>query len=143
MNNNIMIRKAIPADLPDVYRLICALESDTLEHESFSHIFEENLKSNYCYYLVAEIEGIIAGFISLQIQQLLHHSGAVGEIQEFYMDKEYRGKGIGRRLMDEVKRYAMERQLKSLEVTSNKRRTENVDVYESLGFKLTHNKFTI
>jgi (aminoalkyl)phosphonate N-acetyltransferase len=33
--------------------------------------------------------------------------------------------------------------LKSIEVTSNKLRTENVQVYEHLGFRLTHNKFTI
>jgi PhnO protein len=143
INTDIIIRKAITADLPAVYRLICELENDTLEHDSFCQIFEQNLKSKYCFYIVAEIGNKTVGFISLQIQQLLHHSGAVGEVQEFYIDKDYRGKGIGSMLMDEVKQYATDNQLKSLEVTSNKRRTENVNVYESLGFKLTHNKFTI
>lgn len=145
MNNihNIAIRKTISSDLPDVYRLICELENDTFEYESFSRIFEDNLQSENCFYLVAGIENRIVGFISLHIQRLLHHCGGVGEIQEFYIDKEYRGKGIGRHLMDEVKQYAADNQVKSLEVTSNKRRTENVQVYESLGFKLTHNKFTI
>lgn len=33
--------------------------------------------------------------------------------------------------------------LKSIEVTTNKRRVENVLIYENLGFGLTHNKFTI
>ncbi|KAA5532515.1 GNAT family N-acetyltransferase [Taibaiella lutea] len=142
-NSGIIIRKAIPADLSDVYRLICELENDIFEHDIFSGIYEENLKSKYCFYIVAETENKVVGFISLQIQQLLHHCGTVGEVQEFYIDKDYRGKGIGRQLMDEVKQYAAEHQLKGLEVTSNKRRTENVNVYESLGFKLTHNKFTI
>ncbi|MEY4538680.1 MAG: hypothetical protein RLZZ306_437, partial [Bacteroidota bacterium] len=33
--------------------------------------------------------------------------------------------------------------LKSIEVTTNQLRIENVNIYKRLGFKLSHNKFTI
>jgi PhnO protein len=137
------IREATSNDLPSVYGLVCKLENETLKQEVFAQIFEANLKSPNCFYCVAETENRIVGFISFHLQHLLHHCGAVGEVQEFYLDKDFRNKGIGKRLMDEVKKYAEAKNVKSLEVTSNKKRTENIKVYESLGFKLTHNKFTI
>lgn len=136
------IREAALADITHVYRLICELEDELLDYESFRQVYEYNLESAYCFYCVASAENKIIGFISLHIQQLLHHCGAVGEIQEFYIDKDFRGQGIGRLLMNKVGAYAEAGNVKSLEVTSNKKRTENVKVYERLGFKLTHNKFT-
>ena len=137
------IRKAVSGDLPGVYRLICELENDIFQYEVFEQIFEVNLKKPDCIYRVAELENRIVGFISFHIQYLLHHCGAVGEVQEFCIEKGYRNKGIGRCLMNEMKEYARHRNLMSLEVTSNKKRAENIKVYERLGFKLSHNKFTI
>src|SRR5690606_27596214 len=108
-NPNCNIRKATADDLPYIYPLICALANDMLSYESFAQIFEKNINNPDCFYCVAEIENKIIGFISLHIQQLLHHCGAVGEIQEFYTDNDYRGKGMGRLLMDEAKKYAKEK----------------------------------
>lgn len=141
--NDITIRNAASNDLPGVYRLICELENEPFNYELFERIFEANLKRTDCFYYVATSGNNIVGFISFHIQYLLHHCGAVGEIQEFYVDQSFRGKGVGRLLMNEVKKAAVINKVTSLEVTSNKKRVENVAVYESLGFKLTHNKFTI
>ena len=137
------IRKAMSGDLPDVYRLICELENELLNYKNFTTIFNQHLDDPDCVYWVAEDGSKIIGFISLHIQQLLHHCGRVGEVQEFYIDNGYRGKGVGTALMNEAKKYAEAKEVKSFEVTSNKKRVENVKVYERLGFSLTHNKFTI
>lgn len=143
MHNNIpTIRKAGPDDLDEVYRMICALSNETFDRQTFSRVFAHNLSNPDCFYYLATTEDRAIGFISLHIEQLLHHNGEVGEIQEFYIDPDYRGKGIGKLLMHEVNLQATTQGLKSLEVTSNKRRTENVAVYERLGFTLSHNKFT-
>lgn len=137
-----LIRTAKPDDLDEVYRMICALSNETFDRQAFSQVFAHNLSRPDCFYYLATTEDRAIGFISLHITQLLHHNGAVGEIQEFYIDPDYRGKGIGKLLMHEVNQQATTQGLKSLEVTSNKRRTENVAVYERLGFTLSHNKFT-
>lgn len=97
---------------------------------------------NYVYY-VAEIENEIIGFISFHAQKLLHHCGVVGEIQELYVTQNFRNQQIGRFLVNKVKDYATTHNLKSIEVASNKTRTENVCIYKYLAFKLSHNKFTI
>ncbi|URC13416.1 GNAT family N-acetyltransferase [Flavobacterium sp. B183] len=142
-NLNIKIRKVEKQDLDFVYQAINELENEVLDFEVFSQIFDENISNPKNLYLIAEseIEGL--GFISFHTQNLLHHCGLVGEIQEFFIHQNYRGKGIGRQLINEILQYADRNNLKSIEVTTNKRRVENVLIYENLGFGLTHNKFTI
>ncbi|MFZ0596736.1 MAG: GNAT family N-acetyltransferase [Flavobacterium sp.] len=143
MKSDIKIRKVIKQDLDFVYQSICELENEVLDFEVFREIFHENISNPKNFYLIAEIEKEGVGFISFHTQNLLHHCGLVGEIQEFFIHKNYRGKGIGRQLIEEIIDYADRNNLKSIEVTTNKRRVENVMIYENLGFGLTHNKFTI
>lgn len=142
MQNIPIIRKAGPDDLEAVYQMICALKNEVLDRETFSRVYLNNSNHPDCYYSMATIEDKPIGFISLHIQQLLHHNGAVGEVQELYIKPEHRAKGIGKLLMNAMIAHAKAKQVKSLEVASNKKRAENVAIYEKLGFTLSHNKFT-
>lgn len=137
------IRKIKKQDLNFVYQSICELENEVLDFEIFEEIFNENISNPNNIYLIAENENEYLGFISFHTQKLLHHCGLVGEIQEFFIDKSYRGQGIGRQLIIKIMLYASQNNLKSIEVTTNRKRVENVLIYENLGFDLTHNKFTI
>jgi (aminoalkyl)phosphonate N-acetyltransferase len=139
----IIIKNTEPKDLNTIYGFICDLENEVFDFQLFKCIFEENLGNPSFVYFVAESDEKVIAFISLHTQKLLHHCGVVGEIQEFYIDPNFRNQGIGKTLIQEVKTYAKANNLMSIEVTSNKLRTENVQVYERLGFRLTHNKFTI
>ncbi|MCD0464681.1 GNAT family N-acetyltransferase [Flavobacterium sp. ENC] len=143
MKSKIKIRKVEKQDLDFVYKSICELENEELDFEIFAAIFNENIASPKNVYLIAENENEGAGFISFHTQHLLHHCGLVGEIQEFFIDQKYRGQGVGRLLINEIKNFAEQNNLKSIEVTTNRRRVENVLIYENLGFTLSHNKFTI
>ncbi|GAA6768933.1 hypothetical protein AAFH68_48920 [Flavobacterium sp. CGRL1] len=137
------IRKIENQDLDFVYKSICELENEILDFEVFEMIFNENISNPKNLYLIAENENEGLGFISFHTQNLLHHCGLVGEIQEFFIHQKYRGQGVGRLLINEVLDFAKENNLKSIEVTTNKKRVENVAIYENLGFILSHNKFTI
>lgn len=137
------IRKIKKQDLNFVYQSICELENEILDFETFEGIFNENISNPNNIYLIAENENEYLGFISFHTQKLLHHCGLVGEIQEFFIDKSCRGQGIGRQLIIKIMLYASQNNLKSIEVTTNRKRVENVLIYENLGFDLTHNKFTI
>lgn len=140
---HINIRKVEKQDLDFVYKAICELENEVLDFEVFERIFNENISNPQNLYLIAKNESEGLGFISFHTQNLLHHCGLVGEIQEFFIHQKYRGKGVGRLLINEIKNFAEQHNLKSIEVTTNKRRVENVAIYENLGFNLSHNKFTI
>ena len=143
MKQKVEIRKVESQDLDFVYKSICELENEILDFEVFSAIFNENIVNPNNLYLLAENENEQLGFISFHTQNLLHHCGRVGEIQEFFIDKNHRGKGIGRQLIEKIMQYSDQNNLKSIEVTTNRRRVENVLIYENLGFVLSHNKFTI
>lgn len=143
MNAKFKIRKVQSQDLDFVYKSICELENEELDFELFAAIFNQNIPNPNNLYLIAENENEEIGFISFHTQNLLHHCGRVGEIQEFFINENHRGKGIGRQLVEKILQYAEEHKLKSIEVTTNKRRVENVLIYENLGFTLSHNKFTI
>ena len=143
MQSKLQIRKVEKQDLDFVYKSICELENEELDFEIFATIFDENISNSNNLYLLAENEIEDVGFISFHTQNLLHHCGLVGEIQEFFIHQNYRGQGIGRQLIKEIIHYADQNNLKSIEVTTNRRRVENVLIYENLGFKLSHNKFTV
>jgi len=143
MESKIEIRKVEKQDLGFVYKAICELENEVLDFEVFKEIFDENISNPKNVYLIAENENEGLGFISFHTQNLLHHCGLVGEIQEFFIHQKYRGQGVGKQLIEKIMNYADQNNLKSIEVTTNKRRVENVLIYENLGFGLTHNKFTI
>ncbi|MDQ6528901.1 GNAT family N-acetyltransferase [Flavobacterium sp. LHD-85] len=143
MGLKISIRKAENQDLDFIYKAICELENEVLDFEVFQMIFNENISNSKNLYLIAENETEGLGFISFHTQNLLHHCGLVGEIQEFFIHQKYRGQGVGRSLINEILNFAEENNLKSIEVTTNKKRVENVAIYENLGFALSHNKFTI
>ena len=143
MNSKLEIRKIEPQDVDFIYKSICELENDELNFEVFEQIFHENISNPNHLYLIAENENESLGFISFHTQNLLHHCGIVGEIQEFFIDQNYRSKGIGRQLIEKIMKFADQNNLKSIEVTTNRRRVENVLIYENLGFTLSHNKFTV
>ncbi|MWB93474.1 GNAT family N-acetyltransferase [Flavobacterium sp. GA093] len=143
MDSKIEIRKVEKRDLDIVYNLICELEDEILDFGIFKEIFDENISNPRNLYLLAENDKEGLGFISFHTQKLLHHCGLVGEIQEFFIHKNHRGKGIGKKLIEKIILFADQNNLKSIEVTTNRKRVENVLIYENLGFTLSHNKFTI
>jgi PhnO protein len=67
----------------------------------------------------------------------------VFEIQEMIVSAMHQGKGYGRLLFHKIQEEVVLRGAISLEVTSNKRRKEAHAFYESMGFRNSHEKFTI
>lgn len=137
-----LTRRMRSDDVDFVYQSMCDLENEILDRDAFMSIFQRNINHTDCYYLIAEVNGKQAGFITLHIQHLLHHAGLVGEIQEFYVLPENRNSGIGKLLTTTLIEYVVSKGVVSLEVTTNMSRTENVMIYKHLGFDLTHHKFT-
>jgi PhnO protein len=140
---NFMIREAHKEDIDMIFEFICKLENSQFDNHAFRLIFDKNIVNPDCHYFVAIQNGLTIGFISCHTHDLLHHCGKVGEIQELYIDPAYRNQGFGRLLINEIIKIAKIEHFTSLEVSSNKKRTENVSIYEHFGFRLTHNTFTM
>jgi len=138
------IRALKKEDLEGVKKLIEELEKVEMEIAPFLSIFNEYLqkKDGICW--VIEIEdGVIAGFLSCFGQRLLHHIDWVFEIQELIISRAYQGKGLGRILLEKLVATLKEKNVFSLEVTTNKKRINAQEFYKSVGFLNSHEKFTM
>ncbi|MFA6429476.1 MAG: GNAT family N-acetyltransferase [Patescibacteria group bacterium] len=63
-------------------------------------------------------------------------SGDKGTIEDVVVDKECRGYGIARKLMEILHRHAKRLRLTALELTSNPKRVEANKLYQSMGYVL-------
>src|SRR5436190_22438959 len=99
----IIIRNVTIDDFEVIYGFINELESCIFDKATQRQLFIENISNSNNIYLVALSGKNINGFISCHIQNLLHHGGPVGEIQELFVAPSKRSLGIGKKLVDSVK----------------------------------------
>ncbi len=143
MHSELLIRKASLFDFKSVYGFVNDLEETEFNIESMKIAFEQNINNADSIYLIAEIDNKPVGYLSCHSQFLLHHGGQrIAEIQEMYVNPENRKMGIGKKLIDELKRLAQQKGIDQLEVTSNNRRTKTHRFYEREKFVQSHKKFT-
>ncbi|WP_127128973.1 GNAT family N-acetyltransferase [Pseudoflavitalea rhizosphaerae] len=138
------IRQAAANDMEAIYAFICDLEETTFDFEIFNQLYCRNIAGENNIYLVAEDESTnkVIGFISCHGQILLHHLGMVYEIQEMFVDLEFRSLGIGHLLIGALEERLRDRECRSLEVSSNAKRTAAHEFYIRNGFIKSHVKLT-
>lgn len=137
----LLIRPAEWNDHEIIYSFLCELENIALDRGAFQSVFRHNLAAAHVYYLVAETDGMVVGFLSCHVQYLLHHAGKVGEIQELFVLTSHRNQRVGRQLISALEAIARHENLINLEVTANRIRTDTHRFYAQLGFQPTHYKF--
>ncbi|HSZ34310.1 MAG TPA: GNAT family N-acetyltransferase [Puia sp.] len=135
MNQNFKIRKAIITDADLVFNFISHLEERTFDFESFKEKFKENIEKPEILYLVAVGEKDEAvGFISSHGQNPLRLEGKLFEIQEIYVSKSCRGKGIEQLLFTGVEERISKLDCERMEVSADINRIEAKKFYIKLGF---------
>jgi ribosomal protein S18 acetylase RimI-like enzyme len=63
------------------------------------------------------------------------HPGAPAEIKRVWVSDDVRGLGLGRRLLDELERYAAERGWTAVQLETNRTLTEAIAMYRSSGYR--------
>lgn len=131
----VCIRKAKLADAPILIRL-----TDQLGYRMTLPALVANLKA----YLqdsdrsifVAAIKGDVVGFIALDVAQTFHREGKHMRIVSLVVDQSYRGKGIGKLLLQAAEDWAKQQSCWVIEVTSSfRRQKEGVhDFYVNQGY---------
>jgi GNAT superfamily N-acetyltransferase len=79
-----------------------------------------------------EIIGWIHVMLSVRIESSLFY-----EISGLVVDEHFRGQGIGKQLVDEVKKWCSDKRIPKLRVRCNVIRTKSHDFYLKLGFNET------
>src|SRR5688572_27050278 len=142
MSLRINLRKAEGKDIESVYGLICQLVGSEPDKKGFKKTFEKNLSDrNIRYWVIEDKDGVI-GFVSLHIQDLLHHERGVAEIQELCVDQKFTGKGLGKLLLDQAISEAEREHCEIIELSASNKRVDAHRFYDREGWERSHFKFT-
>jgi GNAT superfamily N-acetyltransferase len=128
------VRYAVPADAHRLAEL-----SDILGYPAPSDSIKTRLdrllgRAEEVVLVAALPSGHVLGWIHGSEQELLE-SGCRCEILGLVVDPEYRGHGVGRRLVAAVEQWASRRGLEQMTVRSNVLRAESHPFYERLGYR--------
>lgn len=134
----------IPATLEhcDAVRgLIDELENCRFDPQRFNMVYQYHLADKDMYCLVACQGENVVGFISLSLQQHLHHAALVAEIQELMIAAACRGQGVGQQLLNAAQHIAVSHGAVTIELSTNQRRTDAHRFYLREGFQCSHYRF--
>lgn len=103
--------------------------------ETLQIVYKNALQSDKQILIVGLIDGKVIGFCSLTIKNNLWQAGNLGHVDELIVDKDFRGQGIGKKLMDEITTIARGYTCKRIELDSGFHRKEAHQFYENLGYE--------
>jgi GNAT superfamily N-acetyltransferase len=91
--------------------------------------------------VVAEAGGEVVGFAVVHVSLSIEHDEPAAKLSAIVVDEEWRGRGVGRALVEELEKEARTRGCGILFLTTNERRTDAHAFYERLGFEYTGRRF--
>ena len=93
------------------------------------------IKDKNCTCLIIEENKQVIGFGSLIIHQI-PCEGFVARIEDVIIDSNWRGKGYGKKLTEELIKIAKNKKVKKINLTSNPKRVEARKLYQNMGFEI-------
>jgi GNAT superfamily N-acetyltransferase len=98
------------------------------------NIWNKIKKCDIKYYVAKDNERIIGSCYICIIPNLTRGGKSIGFIENVITDKEYRRKGIGKRIIEKAIEYAKEQNCYKVILQSGNKRTDAHKFYESTGF---------
>ncbi len=134
----ISVRRVTKSD----YAAVAAIWRDVLDihnatEEHVTAVYEQMAPDDcYCTF-VADADGKIVGLAAAVKVLAIGHPGGYVKMNGLGVLPEYRHRGIGRQLMDQVERWAVEQGAPYIGLASGIRREGAHDFYEHLGYRKT------
>lgn len=124
--NEISIREGLEKDLEEMYEI----EKNTIDSWSFDILKQDLVLNDFSVYFVSEIQNEIVGFISI-----MNISGEI-HINNIVVKKDYRGFGIGEKLLKYGIEYFSEEALLGYTLEVREDNEVAINLYKKLGFKI-------
>lgn len=137
--SNLTIREANTSDASSLQQLLNQLEQPLSEEEVIEKI--NRYKLPFYHLMIIELDSKAVGFAALHWYDVFYDIGLVGRITAFCIDKEFRSKGIGQKLLQGAEVFFTEQGCIRIEVSSNERRTGAHSFYLQNGFIINSKRF--
>jgi len=98
------------------------------------NIWENIINQNIKYFIAKDNEKIIGSCYICIIPNLTRGGKSIGFIENVITDIKYRGKGIGKNIMENAIKYAKENNCYKVILQSGNKRTDAHEFYKKLGF---------
>jgi GNAT superfamily N-acetyltransferase len=134
------IREARPSDSADVARLITQLGYPSSENEIAQRLTALSRLPEHATF-VAELDGRVVGLVGAYMDYALEINGSYGRLMGLVVDESFRGRGVGKRLLEWIEGWLRDRGATRLTLTSGKQRTEAHKFYRRLGYDETGLRF--
>jgi GNAT superfamily N-acetyltransferase len=130
------IRQRRTEDFEKVLRLLRQLWPDKpLDEVALRTVYDRALVSESQVYLCACDDQNVVGFGSLTLKNNLWQQGYLGHIDELVVDGEYRGRGAGTQLLEQLIFVARQKGCRRVELDSAFHRTHAHEFYQQHGFQ--------
>ena len=135
MKNEIVIEflKTYTSEALEAFnRLLSQLNTD-IPKLSEKYVLEILQSENTRIFVARNDDGMIIAMITLVMFKAL--SGKRAVLEDFVVDKDYRGQGLGKKLLHTTLSFAREENISYIDLTSRPSRIEANNLYSSLGFE--------
>ncbi|MBI2134111.1 GNAT family N-acetyltransferase [Candidatus Woesearchaeota archaeon] len=132
----IKIRQATKKDREELLKLYEGLSTKPKKYlNAKNDSFLKVLAEPNAYIDLATINNEIAGFIAYSIRHVVRYPKPILEIEEFYVKQVHRRKGIGRKLVENVQKFANKKKAQYIFISSSKERKAAHLLYKAAGFE--------
>lgn len=129
---SLVIRQATPADAAAVARLNEDFNEVRTDVATMAARLERCITTERI--LLAEIDGLAVGFLSLWLFPVVCTPDPYAEVAELFVEEAYRRRGIGRALLEEAIEIARSEGAAELKVVTGFRNTAAQKLYYTVGF---------
>jgi len=136
---DIIIREAKEFDLLTIGKLTLELikamgNTEGIDIKLIAENCRNLLSELNSHILVAEIDGVVAGFVNFTTRKTILHRGLSGLIDELIVAKSYRGKGVGKQLLSSAIKKSRQLGCCEVEVSTERTNIKAREFYRQCGF---------
>lgn len=133
---NVIVRPAQMADVPALTRLSTQLGYPASEAVTQARLEILLSESEHALLVAESEEGKVVGWAHGLMRKLLIHDVHI-EIGGLVVDENYRGMGVGEKLLVEIEDWARGKDIQAVFLRSNIVREEAHEFYEKMGYEMT------
>jgi len=137
---SIQVRDAVESDAPALARLCEQLGYPTHAGDIVPRL-RLMATDPHIRVIVAMDGSDVIGLATIHIRQALNHAAPLGQLTLLVVDEAWRGRGVGRALVDATEAWTRGKQCTRLIVTTALRRTDAHAFYEKIGFAHTGRRY--